>query len=170
MPPVGQVLKALVQINVDTTADMLKIRHLKAGIAQLVEHDLAKVGVASSSLVSRSKIQNPAWCKPPPGFLCSGRTVLRDRAQGCATRSPTAQNYIKKSTPLKFAKNRYFATEHRDVRREASQPRTTSKSVRHSNPQRTVCHVRRDAHDCKDAGGRATQEQLPRSGDFRQIS
>ena len=27
-----------------------------AGIAQLVEHDLAKVGVASSSLVSRSNI------------------------------------------------------------------------------------------------------------------
>ena len=27
-----------------------------AGIAQLVEHDLAKVGVASSSLVSRSEI------------------------------------------------------------------------------------------------------------------
>ena len=27
-----------------------------AGVAQLVEHDLAKVGVASSSLVSRSKI------------------------------------------------------------------------------------------------------------------
>ena len=26
----------------------------KAGVAQLVEHDLAKVGVASSSLVSRS--------------------------------------------------------------------------------------------------------------------
>ena len=29
-------------------------RVLVAGIAQLVEHDLAKVGVASSSLVSRS--------------------------------------------------------------------------------------------------------------------
>jgi hypothetical protein len=29
--------------------------HPDAGIAQLVEHDLAKVGVASSSLVSRSK-------------------------------------------------------------------------------------------------------------------
>ena len=29
---------------------------MNAGIAQLVEHDLAKVGVASSSLVSRSKI------------------------------------------------------------------------------------------------------------------
>ena len=28
---------------------------VNAGIAQLVEHDLAKVGVASSSLVSRSK-------------------------------------------------------------------------------------------------------------------
>ncbi|MDQ5891871.1 MAG: hypothetical protein QG613_742, partial [Pseudomonadota bacterium] len=27
-----------------------------AGIAQLVEHDLAKVGVASSSLVSRSNL------------------------------------------------------------------------------------------------------------------
>ena len=30
-----------------------------AGIAQLVEHDLAKVGVASSSLVSRSNL--PEW-------------------------------------------------------------------------------------------------------------
>ena len=28
----------------------------KAGIAQLVEHNLAKVGVASSSLVSRSSL------------------------------------------------------------------------------------------------------------------
>ena len=31
---------------------------VKAGVAQLVEHDLAKVGVASSSLVSRSRIVN----------------------------------------------------------------------------------------------------------------
>ncbi len=30
----------------------------QAGIAQLVEHNLAKVGVASSSLVSRSKLCN----------------------------------------------------------------------------------------------------------------
>ncbi|CEK09819.1 protein of unknown function [Legionella hackeliae] len=29
----------------------------QAGIAQLVEHNLAKVGVASSSLVSRSKLK-----------------------------------------------------------------------------------------------------------------
>ena len=33
---------------------------IQAGIAQLVEHDLAKVGVASSSLVSRS-IRMPRW-------------------------------------------------------------------------------------------------------------
>ena len=32
---------------------------VNAGIAQLVEHDLAKVGVASSSLVSRSKLTIP---------------------------------------------------------------------------------------------------------------
>ncbi len=38
-------------------ADVLK---LEAGIAQLVEHDLAKVGVASSSLVSRSKFYSLA--------------------------------------------------------------------------------------------------------------
>ena len=31
---------------------------VKAGVAQLVEHDLAKVGVASSSLVSRSRIKH----------------------------------------------------------------------------------------------------------------
>src|SRR5690606_40728338 len=34
--------------------DALPISALKAGIAQLVEHDLAKFGVAISSLVSRS--------------------------------------------------------------------------------------------------------------------
>ncbi len=31
----------------------------QAGIAQLVEHNLAKVGVASSNLVSRSRFQKP---------------------------------------------------------------------------------------------------------------
>ncbi len=35
------------------------IRGSDAGIAQLVEHDLAKVGVASSSLVSRSSFAKP---------------------------------------------------------------------------------------------------------------
>ena len=42
------------------------IRRSVAGIAQLVEHDLAKVGVASSSLVSRSSFQQslglPGFC------------------------------------------------------------------------------------------------------------
>ncbi len=43
-----------------------KYKLFNAGIAQLVEHDLAKVGVASSSLVSRSSlpllsILSPDW-------------------------------------------------------------------------------------------------------------
>ena len=38
---------------------------VNAGIAQLVEHDLAKVGVASSSLVSRSRLYA---CKNKPVF------------------------------------------------------------------------------------------------------
>ena len=71
MPPVGSLLKALVKINVDTRPDMLKIRHLKAGIAQLVEHDLAKVGVASSSLVSRSKLKKAGVRSSFTGFFVS---------------------------------------------------------------------------------------------------
>jgi hypothetical protein len=39
-----------------STFSRLKYAARKAGIAQLVEHNLAKVGVASSNLVSRSKI------------------------------------------------------------------------------------------------------------------
>ncbi len=38
-----------------------RIDRNKAGIAQLVEHDLAKVGVASSSLVSRSSFTSPIF-------------------------------------------------------------------------------------------------------------
>ena len=37
-----------------------------AGIAQLVEHNLAKVGVASSSLVSRSRSEASSWT----GLFC----------------------------------------------------------------------------------------------------
>ena len=36
-------------------AEEFKVHHITAEIAQLVEHDLAKVGVASSSLVFRSE-------------------------------------------------------------------------------------------------------------------
>ena len=44
-----------VNLGVDIKAPIAKNTRLPAGIAQLVEHDLAKVGVASSSLVSRSR-------------------------------------------------------------------------------------------------------------------
>ena len=44
-----------------------------AGIAQLVEHDLAKVGVASSSLVSRSSLQQNLG---PPGFCFLRHSVI----------------------------------------------------------------------------------------------
>ena len=46
-----------------------------AGIAQLVEHDLAKVGVASSNLVSRSNFSQYGWVAE---WLCSG---LQSRVQ-----------------------------------------------------------------------------------------
>src|SRR5690606_26780913 len=42
---------------------LLEGKLVNAGIAQLVEHDLAKVGVASSSLVSRSSLHQ----LPVPG-------------------------------------------------------------------------------------------------------
>ena len=49
-----------------------------AGIAQLVEHNLAKVGVASSSLVSRSKVllSGIGWVAE---WLCSGLQSLGRR-------------------------------------------------------------------------------------------
>ena len=43
--------------TLDDPVTHVKMRGSDAGIAQLVEHDLAKVGVASSSLVSRSRFQ-----------------------------------------------------------------------------------------------------------------
>ena len=50
------------------------LRGSDAGIAQLVEHDLAKVGVASSSLVSRSRL---ATCfKYNFGYRPGGRVVM----------------------------------------------------------------------------------------------
>ena len=58
--------------TVDTLGHSLKIPCLDAGIAQLVEHNLAKVGVASSSLVSRSRISiNPVLLASPGFFLLS---------------------------------------------------------------------------------------------------
>ena len=52
--------------GLDTRASGSKIGAENAGIAQLVEHNLAKVGVASSSLVSRSRSHEPR----PAGVFC----------------------------------------------------------------------------------------------------
>ena len=67
-----------------------------AGIAQLVEHDLAKVGVASSSLVSRSSFKQnlgePRFCflkRNPTCYGCGsaqwpgGRVVMQRPAKPC---------------------------------------------------------------------------------------
>ena len=45
-----------------------------AGVAQLVEHDLAKVGVAGSSLVSRSIFEKIRW---QADFFCPGGGIGR---------------------------------------------------------------------------------------------
>ena len=62
------------------------MRGSDAGIAQLVEHDLAKVGVASSSLVSRSKV---SLRSPGPAGASSfqGGRPLRLSASGDGTPS-----------------------------------------------------------------------------------
>ncbi len=60
-----------------------KHRDIQAGIAQLVEHDLAKVGVASSSLVSRSMFkQTPAM----PGFCFCAVRRWRQACDGAGFR------------------------------------------------------------------------------------
>jgi hypothetical protein len=47
----------------------------EAGIAQLVEHNLAKVGVASSNLVSRSTIQNNFGTPARSGVFAFSETL-----------------------------------------------------------------------------------------------
>ena len=47
----------MIAAGLDDLHSRIRMRGSNAGIAQLVEHDLAKVGVASSSLVSRSSFQ-----------------------------------------------------------------------------------------------------------------
>ena len=56
-----------------------------AGIAQLVEHDLAKVGVASPSLVSRSVKQNVLRC------ILSGNSSV-GRARPCQGRGRESES------------------------------------------------------------------------------
>ena len=53
-----------------------RLPNVIAGIAQLVEHNLAKVGVASSSLVSRSKFDLKKTFGPEyRGFLFSATAM-----------------------------------------------------------------------------------------------
>jgi hypothetical protein len=53
---------------------------VKAGVAQLVEHDLAKVGVASSSLVSRSVVKK---CEiTHTFFICGSLSQANDGVPG----------------------------------------------------------------------------------------
>ena len=55
---------------------VVKYNTSNAGIAQLVEHDLAKVGVASSSLVSRSIFKSYGVLAKR---LCTGLQIHVDR-------------------------------------------------------------------------------------------
>ncbi len=64
--------------RLDIAGVALTIRASFAGIAQLVEHDLAKVGVASSSLVSRSRFKQlatPGSVSDPGVFVWGGRSA-----------------------------------------------------------------------------------------------
>jgi hypothetical protein len=61
-------------------------RAIFAGIAQLVEHDLAKVGVASSSLVSRSKKAESPVRSSVRGFLVFGGQVAEWSCSGLQSR------------------------------------------------------------------------------------
>jgi hypothetical protein len=78
------------------------IRCSDAGIAQLVEHDLAKVGVASSSLVSRSSFQQSLGS---PGFCFFEATCDRSRSR-CTKQWPggrvVMQRPAKPRTPVRF--------------------------------------------------------------------
>ncbi len=60
--------------GLDDRHSRIRMPRSDAGIAQLVEHDLAKVGVASSSLVSRSSLQTKP--RHVRGFVVSGLSTL----------------------------------------------------------------------------------------------
>ncbi len=69
----------------------------RAGIAQLVEHDLAKVGVASSSLVSRSKFSTgfTVSYKAPPCDAGIAQLVEHDLAKvGVASSSLVSRSKL----------------------------------------------------------------------------
>jgi hypothetical protein len=61
-----------------------RITRLDAGIAQLVEHNLAKVGVASSSLVSRSRFKKLGLPSDSP-FSLRFLSLVPGLSFGCLT-------------------------------------------------------------------------------------
>ena len=63
-------------------AGMPRTPAIQAGIAQLVEHDLAKVGVASSNLVSRS-IKSPLKSIVYLSVNCGISVLWYWKWQGC---------------------------------------------------------------------------------------
>ena len=66
----------------------IKINFLSAGVAQLVERNLAKVEVASSRLVSRSRYKRRETLSSFPFFVCGPRmTELVDVADLKASKS-----------------------------------------------------------------------------------
>ncbi len=71
----------------DESRTGIKMRGSNAGIAQLVEHDLAKVGVASSSLVSRSSLAAEALVTP--GLLALRAMTRAERPGRCLGRRKT---------------------------------------------------------------------------------
>ena len=80
----------------DYQNDQKKPKNSTAGIAQLVEHNLAKVGVASSSLVSRSKF----LLSQMPLVLFAG-THKRRSPEGLGGRV-VMQRPAKPWTPVRF--------------------------------------------------------------------
>ena len=68
-----------------TNAAMRGIIYLAfAGVAHLVERDLAKVEVASSSLVARSKMNDPTQFEQVDETCRLGRVVLYSKSLGMA--------------------------------------------------------------------------------------
>ena len=87
-----------------------EVKDIVAGIAQLVEHNLAKVGVASSSLVSRSRIEASGKL----GFffrnevLSSKRTYFGDGKKSRLGGRVVMQRPAKPWTPVRFRPQPFY--------------------------------------------------------------
>ena len=68
----------------------------QAEIAQLVEHDLAKVGVASSSLVFRSKARRNSWSSESRS---KGSLIMPSREQECRFAKRSGNSSVGRARP-----------------------------------------------------------------------